>query len=79
MKNQICGTEMGPMSRNFTLGGSMAATRLIAIHINKGWTLVQYMADRIGYSKSIDKMDEGRIVSSYACNPWTYCEKFILS
>lgn len=57
----------------------MAATRLIALHINKGRTLAQCLEDRIGYSMNIEKTDKGRLVSSYACDPRTCCEEFVLS
>lgn len=57
----------------------MAATRLIALHMNKGRTLAQCLADRIGYSMNIEKTDKGRLVSSYACDPRTCCEEFMLS
>lgn len=57
----------------------MAATRLIALHINKGRTLAQCLEDRIGYSMNIEKTDKGRLVSSYACDPRTCCEEFMLS
>ena len=57
----------------------MAATRLIALHINKGRTLAQCLADRIGYSMNNEKTDKGRLVSSYACDPRTCCEEFMLS
>ena len=56
----------------------MAATRLIALHINKGRTLAQCLADRIGYSMNNEKTDKGRLVSSYACDPRTCCEEFML-
>ena len=57
----------------------MAATRLIALHMNKGRTLAQCLEDRIGYSMNIEKTDKGRYVSSYACDPRTCCEEFMLS
>ena len=57
----------------------MAATRLIALHMNKGRTLAQCLEDRIGYSMNIEKTDKGRLVSSYACDPRTCCEEFMLS
>ena len=56
----------------------MAATRLIALHINKGRTLAQCLEDRIGYSMNIEKTDKGRLVSSYACDPRTCVEEFML-
>lgn len=57
----------------------MAATRLIALHINKGRTVAQCLADRIGYSMNIEKTDKGRYVSSYSCDPRTCVEEFMLS
>ena len=57
----------------------MAATRLIALHINKGRTLAQCLTDRIGYSMNNEKTDKGRLVSSYACDPRTCVEEFMLS
>ena len=57
----------------------MAATRLIALHINKGRTLAQCLADRIGYSMNNEKTDKGRLVRSYACDPRTCVEEFMLS
>ena len=57
----------------------MAATRLIALHINKGRTLAQCLEDRIGYSMNIEKTDKGRLINSFACDPLTCCEEFMLS
>lgn len=57
----------------------MAATRLIALHINKGRTLAQCLAERTDYSKNGEKTDHGRLISSYACDPKTCDEEFLLS
>lgn len=57
----------------------MAATRLIALHVNKGKTVAQCLADRTGYAQNGDKTDGGRYVSSYECDPRTADEEFLLS
>lgn len=43
----------------------MAATRLIAMHINKGKTLAQCIKARTDYSMNPDKTDDGNYISSY--------------
>ena len=57
----------------------MAATRLLALHINKGRTLAQCLAERTDYSQNGEKTDNGRLISSYACDPKTCDEEFLLS
>lgn len=57
----------------------MAATRLIALHINKGKTLAQCLADRTDYSENAEKTEGGRYISAYACDPKTCDEEFLLS
>ena len=44
----------------------MAATRLIAMHVNKGKTIARCLKDRIDYAENNVKT-EGRYISSYAC------------
>ena len=44
----------------------MAATRLIALHINKGKTVAQCLADRTDYSQNAAKTEDGKYISSYA-------------
>ena len=46
----------------------LAATRLIAMHINKGKTIAQCLKDRTDYAKNDEKTENGEYVSSYACN-----------
>ena len=46
----------------------MAATRLIAMHVNKGRTIAQCLKDRTDYALNEDKTEQGSFVSSYACN-----------
>ena len=47
----------------------MAATRLIALHINKGKTVAQCLADRTDYSQNAAKTEDGKYISSYECDP----------
>ncbi|MDO4648546.1 MAG: relaxase/mobilization nuclease domain-containing protein [Eubacteriales bacterium] len=57
----------------------MAATRLIALHINKGKTVAQCLADRTDYSENAEKTEDGKYISSYACDPKTCDEEFLLT
>ena len=57
----------------------MAATRLIALHQNRGRTLAKCLADRIGYAENPDKTGEGIYIRSYMCDPRTASEEFLLS
>ena len=57
----------------------MAATRIIPMHINKGRTALQCLQDRIEYAENGEKTEDGEFVSSYACDPATAEEEFMLS
>ena len=57
----------------------MAATRLIALHINKGKTVAQCLADRTDYSQNAEKTNNGEFISSYECDPKTADEEFLLT
>lgn len=57
----------------------MAATRLIPLHINKGKTVAQCLADRTDYSENAAKTNNGEFISSYECDPKTADEEFLLS
>ena len=46
----------------------MAATRLIALHVNKGKTVAQCLADRTDYSQNAEKTNDGEFISSYECD-----------
>ena len=41
----------------------MAATRLIALHVNKGKTVAQCLADRTDYSQNAAKTEDGKYIS----------------
>lgn len=57
----------------------MAATRLIALHKNRGKTLAKCLADRVNYAENPDKTGEGIYIRSYKCDPRTASEEFLLS
>lgn len=57
----------------------MAATRLIALHINKGKTVAQCLADRTDYSQNAAKTEDGKYISAYECDPKTADEEFLLT
>lgn len=57
----------------------MAATRLIAMHVNKGKTIRKSLSDRTSYAMNEEKTDGGEWISSYACDVKTVDEEFLLS
>ncbi len=57
----------------------MAATRLIAMHQNKGKSIRQCLKDRIDYAENGEKTNDGELVSSYACDPKIVDEQFARS
>ena len=64
---------------SFLLGGEMATTRIIPMHLNKGKTLAQCLTDRTEYGMNPDKTDGGELISSFACEPETVVSEFALS
>ena len=57
----------------------MATTRLIAVHINKGKTAAQSLADRLDYSHNPIKTNDGEFITGYECDPATAWEEFLLT
>ena len=57
----------------------MAATRLIALHQNKGKSVAACLKSRTDYAQNPEKTDGGTLVSSYGCSPLTVDEEFLLS
>ncbi len=57
----------------------MAATRLIALHKNKGKSVAACLKSRTDYAQNPDKTNKGELVSSYQCSPLTADEEFMLS
>ena len=57
----------------------MAATRLIALHQNKGKSVAACLKSRTSYAQNPDKTAGSEYVSSYGCSPLTVDEEFLLS
>ena len=57
----------------------MAAIRLIPLHVNKGKTVAQCLADMTDYSENEKKTNNGEFISSYECDPKTCDQEFLLS
>ena len=56
----------------------MAATRLIALHQRKGRSVANSLGERTDYAKNPEKTEKGELVTSYACDPMTVDEEFLL-
>ena len=56
----------------------MAATRLIALHQNKGKSVAKSLGDRTDYAKNPEKTEKGELVTAYHCDPFTVDEEFML-
>ena len=56
-----------------------ACNLLIALHVNKGKTVAQCLADRTDYSQNAEKTNDGEFISSYECDSKTADEEFLLS
>ena len=57
----------------------MAATRLIALHKNKGKTVAACLKSRTDYVQNPDKTEQGGLVSCHECSPLTVDEEFMLT
>ena len=57
----------------------LAATRLIALHKNKGKSVAACLKSRTDYVQNPDKTEQGELISSYECSPLTVDEEFMLS
>ena len=57
----------------------LAATRLIALHKNKGKSVAACLKSRTDYAQNPDKTQQGELVNSYECSPLTVDEEFMLS
>ncbi len=57
----------------------MAATRLIALHVNKSKGASVSMHERIEYSQNPEKTEAGELITAYACQPETAAEEFLLA
>ena len=50
----------------------MAATRLIALHVNKGRSVAACLEARTDYAKNPEKTEKGDLVTFYECDPMTH-------
>ena len=57
----------------------MATTRIMPLHTGKGQNMKRAIRDIIGYVKNPEKTDDGRLVTSYACDGRTADAEFLLS
>ena len=57
----------------------MATTRIMPLHIGKGRTVGQAISDIIDYVENPQKTDNGRLVTSYACDSRTADAEFALA
>lgn len=57
----------------------MAATKLIALHQNKGLTLGETLDKRCKYIENPIKTEQGELVTGYAVNPEMATQEFLLS
>ena len=73
--------DVPPSGGFFLYGGwfEVAATRLIALHKNKGKSVAACLKSRTDYARNPDKTEQGQLVSSYKCSPLTVDEEFMLS
>ena len=73
--------DVPPSGGFFLYGGwfEVAATRLIALHKNKGKSVAACLKSRTDYAQNPDKTEQGQLVSSYKCSPLTVDEEFMLS
>ena len=72
---------MPPSGGIFVAKGVMmlAATRLIALHKNKGKSIGACLHSHTSYIQNPDKTERGELVSSYQCSPLTVDEEFLLT
>ena len=57
----------------------MATTRIMPLHTGKGRAVRRAIRDIIGYVKNPEKTDDGRLVTSYACDSRTADAEFLLA
>lgn len=57
----------------------MAATRLIAMHIQKARSIRQCIKDRTDYAENNEKTNEGEYISAYGCDAKTVDKEFAVS
>ena len=58
---------------------TIATTKIISMHLNKGKTLSQCLHDRTAYAMNPEKTNEQELVKSYECDPHTIENEFLLA
>jgi len=58
---------------------TIATTRIIAMHQNKGKTIAQCLAERTDYAKNSEKTNNEELISAYECDPHTADAEFLFS
>ena len=57
----------------------MATTWMKSLHVNKGKSIAQTLADRMDYADNPEKTKEGELVTGYGCDPPVADEQFLLA
>ena len=57
----------------------MATTRIMSLHVGKCRTESQAISDIIDYVANPQKTDNGKLITSYACDSWTADAEFLLA
>ena len=57
----------------------MATTRIMPLHVGKGRTESRAISDSIDYVANPQKTDNGKLITSYACNSRTADAEFLLA
>ena len=60
-------------------GISIATTRIISMHHQKGKSILQRLGERIDYSKNIGKTNQEEYISTYECDVKTAAAEFALA
>jgi len=60
-------------------GLSVATSRLLKIHVNKGKTIAQTITDRTDYAENPLKTRHGELVTGYQCDPRTVDTEFLMA
>lgn len=57
----------------------MAVTKIIAMHQNEGVTISHSISNRTDYGMNPEKTENGKLISTFACDPHTVVSEFVLS
>ena len=63
----------------YAVNCTVAATRLIPLHIGKGSTIAKALGRTVNYAENKDKTENLELVSGYGCDPKTAENEFLLS